>query len=146
MRRSPSTVLATALAGTALAVTAAACGGPANRSQSGETPPAVTSPGQGQAQSPAQRSGAAAVRQITIRVSGGRVEPPPGRVDIRQGQQVRLTVTSDRADEIHVHLYDLKRDVPAGGTATLQFTADVAGLAEVELEKAQKQLVQLVIT
>lgn len=143
MRRTPSTPLAAVLAVTALAVTAAACGGgQPSGSQSEGTPPAVTSPGQGPAQSP----GEAAVRQITIRVTGGRVEPPPGRVDVRQGQQVRLTVTSDRADEIHVHLYDLKREIPAGGTATLQFTADVAGLAEVELEKAQKQLVQLVIT
>ena len=127
----------------ALAVLATGCGGQLDRAK--ETPPPVYSPAPS-ATGPGPTSAAAAAKQITIRVRDGRIDPPPGRVDVHQGQRVRLTVTSDRADEVHVHLYDLKRAVPAGGTATIEFTATIAGLAEVELEQANKQLVQLVIS
>jgi hypothetical protein len=126
----------------AVGVTATGCGGQPNRSQTA-TPPAVSSPADSPT-GPGPVSGA--VKQISIRVSGGQIDPPPDRVDVRQGQRIRLTVTSDRADEVHVHLYDLLRPLPAGGTATIEFTATIAGLAEVELEQANKQLVQLVIT
>lgn len=47
---------------------------------------------------------------------------------------MRFSVTSDRADEIHVHGYDLKRDIPAGGTVRFDFPARIDGLFVVELE------------
>jgi hypothetical protein len=47
------------------------------------------------------------------------------------------------ADEIHVHGYDLKGQVPAGGVGTVQFVADQSGVFEVELESRGAQLAQL---
>ena len=45
------------------------------------------------------------------------------RQTVNKGDRVVLVVKSDVADEIHLHGYDLSRDVTAGGTARLPFTA-----------------------
>ena len=65
------------------------------------------------------------------------------RVPIRLGSSVALVVGSDVGDEVHLHGYDRKVDVPAGGTATLEFVADQAGVFEAELQSRGIQLVQL---
>jgi hypothetical protein len=56
---------------------------------------------------------------------------------------VRFTVSSDVADEIHVHGYDLKRDVPAGGSVTFKFPARIDGVFEIELEGRKQQIAEL---
>ena len=56
------------------------------------------------------------------------------RASVDQGDRVRLVVTSDVADEIHLHGYDISRAVEAGGTVTLAFRATIPGRFEVELE------------
>ena len=63
--------------------------------------------------------------------------------DVPLGSDVTLNVTSDVADEVHVHVYDNKAEVAAGGTATMTFTADIPGQFEVELEGAHLKLVEL---
>jgi heme/copper-type cytochrome/quinol oxidase subunit 2 len=65
------------------------------------------------------------------------------RVPVHLGSSVALVVSSDVADEVHLHGYNRKVDVPAGGTATLEFVADQAGVFEAELESRGTQLVQL---
>ena len=47
------------------------------------------------------------------------------------------------ADEIHVHGYDLKKDVTAGGSVEFDFTATIEGRFEVELENAGTQIAML---
>ncbi len=83
-----------------------------------------------------------AVERIEVTVSDGEVDGP-GTVSLEVGTPVELVVTSDVADEIHVHGYDLHQDVGAGETATVTFTADIPGVFEVELEENQVQLVEL---
>jgi|tagenome__1003787_1003787.scaffolds.fasta_scaffold20810164_2 FtsP/CotA-like multicopper oxidase with cupredoxin domain len=80
---------------------------------------------------------------IEVKVADGTVTPPTHRVDVEQGQRVRLTVTSDVADEIHVHGYDKSKDLEPGVPGTLTFRADQSGIFEVELEERALQLVQL---
>lgn len=90
-------------------------------------------------------SGTAQAVEIGVEVAEGRVAGP-GRVTVPQGSPVRLEVTSDVADEVHVHGYDLKADVAPGSPAVITFTADLAGIFEVELEDAGKLLLQLEVT
>jgi hypothetical protein len=52
-------------------------------------------------------------------------------------------VRSSVADEVHVHGYDLMKDVEPGKTVTFSFPADITGIFEVELEGAGKQIAQL---
>jgi ABC-type glycerol-3-phosphate transport system substrate-binding protein len=67
------------------------------------------------------------------------------RKTVDQGDRVVLVVKSDVADEIHLHGYDLSRDVAAGGTARLPFTAKLPGRFEVELEQRGVQLADLTV-
>lgn len=85
----------------------------------------------------------AAGRVITVVVSGGRVEGGFSREKVKLGEAVVLRVTSDTADEVHVHGYDKKADVAAGGTTEISFTADIPGVFEVELEERKLKLLEL---
>jgi FtsP/CotA-like multicopper oxidase with cupredoxin domain len=80
---------------------------------------------------------------VEITVAKGKVTGPKGRVKVKKGSTVTLRVTSDVADEIHLHGYDKHADVEKGGTADLTFKATLAGVFEVELEEKALQLVQL---
>ena len=81
--------------------------------------------------------------EVPLEVREGRVSPPTHRVKIMAGQTVRLLVTSDTADEVHVHGYNQKVEVQPGIQAVVEFVADQSGVFEVELEEASLQLVQL---
>jgi hypothetical protein len=50
---------------------------------------------------------------------------------------------SDTADEIHVHGYDLMKDVTKGGTIAFSFKGKIDGVFEVELEKRGQQIAEL---
>jgi heme/copper-type cytochrome/quinol oxidase subunit 2 len=64
-------------------------------------------------------------------------------LEFKEGDTVRFRVTSDVADEVHVHGYDLMKDVEPGQTVTFSFPASITGIFEVELEDAGKQIAQL---
>lgn len=59
------------------------------------------------------------------------------------GEKVRLRVTSDVAEEVHVHTYDVMADVAPGATVELELTATIPGRHEVEMEKKGKQVMVL---
>lgn len=71
---------------------------------------------------------------VRIRVVNGAPQGGIVRETVDQGDRVVLVVTSDVADHIHLHGYDVIRDVAAGGTARLRFRATAPGRFEVELE------------
>jgi hypothetical protein len=64
---------------------------------------------------------------------------------VKRGDQVVLVVSSDTADEVHLHGYDLSVDVPAGGTVRLPFTATDPGRFEVELEHTGVQIAEITV-
>jgi hypothetical protein len=118
----------TQAATTRAATTEAATTAPATT----EAPPATTAP--------------AAPTTIAIVVGAGQPTGGIQRVTLSKGEKVALVVTSDVADEIHLHGYDLSADVAAGGSATIRFTADTVGRFEVELEERGVQLAELQVT
>jgi hypothetical protein len=83
--------------------------------------------------------------EVAITVTEGRAEPQPGRVDARKGQSVRITVTSDVPDRVHVHGYDVGAELPAGQPATVEFVADRDGMFEVETHETGLLLFQLLV-
>ncbi|MEU6659200.1 hypothetical protein [Streptomyces sp. NPDC046821] len=89
--------------------------------------------------------GGAVDRTVTITVHGNKVQPPPGRVELKKGQRIRLSVTSDRADTLHLHGYDKEVPLPAGRAGTLTLTLDRTGLFEVETHESGLVLTQLVV-
>jgi hypothetical protein len=61
------------------------------------------------------------------------------------GNTVRITVTSDEHDELHVHGYDLEAELMPGEPGTIEFVANQTGLFEVEGHHSGLQLFQLVV-
>jgi heme/copper-type cytochrome/quinol oxidase subunit 2 len=86
---------------------------------------------------------ASTVRTVQIRVTGDQVETAERRVKVPLGSEVRLEVTADRADEVHLHGYDRKVDTEPGTPVVLEFQADTPGVFELELEEAALKLVEL---
>jgi cytoskeletal protein RodZ len=82
----------------------------------------------------------------TIRVVNGQPQGGVKTVSFKKGDQVRLKVQSDVADEIHVHGYDLMKDVEAGGSVQFSFKATIEGRFEIELENAGTQIANLEVT
>lgn len=82
-----------------------------------EGPPAPTEP---------------AVELIEFEITDGRAEPPLQRITVEQGATVRIVVTGDAPDEIHLHGYDLEAELVPGDPAVIEFVADRDGQFELE--------------
>ncbi|HET9508962.1 MAG TPA: hypothetical protein VFO81_13530 [Gaiellaceae bacterium] len=95
---------------------------------SAEPPPATTE------EPPATTTAAAGPAVVRIAVVGGQPEGGIRRASVRRGREVIVRVSSDVADHIHLHGYDLIADVAPGAPAELTFVADVPGRFELELE------------
>jgi hypothetical protein len=80
---------------------------------------------------------------IEAKVTGDKVDTASRRVRVSRGDKVRIRVEADRAEEVHVHGYDLKQPVAPGKPAVIEFTADAPGVFEVELEEAALKLFEL---
>jgi hypothetical protein len=132
-----STRTISALIAAAMAAGFAACGGDEETTTQGTTTTTAKT---------APESGATA-RQgpepTTIVVRNGKPVGGPRELEYDAGERVYLTVRSDVADEVHVHGYDLSKEVPAGGSVTLSFTADIEGIFEIELEERGEQIAEL---
>jgi hypothetical protein len=95
---------------------------------------------------PAQKPAKPAPPPVTqITVEGGKPAGGIETIEVNKGDQIRFAVTSDVADEIHVHGYDLMKDVEAGGKVSFSFPAKIDGEFEVELENRAEQIANLVV-
>jgi hypothetical protein len=63
------------------------------------------------------------------------------RVD--KGETVRFRVRAPSDEEVHVHGYDISRDVEAGKTEKISFKATIDGIFEIEFEHAGTQIASL---
>ena len=142
------------LAASALAL--AGCGG-SSKSSSDTTSPATTTESATTTTAPATTTTAAATTTtgtttaanapVTIRVvvKGGKPVGGIQRATVKKGQKIAIVVHSDVADEVHVHGYDLKKDVAAGGTVRIVFPATIVGEFEAELESRGLQIVDFTV-
>jgi hypothetical protein len=121
------------------AVGLAACG--SSSDESSETSAAADSTATRPGDGPESASMGGKVPTIVIRNG----EPVGGieELEYNAGDEIRFEVRSDVADEVHVHGYDLMEDVPAGGTVSFDFPAEIEGIFEVELEGRREQIAEL---
>ena len=64
----------------------------------------------------------------------------PDEVEVGEGDRVRLRITTSGVPtEVHLHGYDLQRDVAPGGPAPLSFDADLTGRFEIGDHEAGKR-------
>jgi hypothetical protein len=130
--------------GVAVLLLLAAC---ASGSDSARTAVSATttsgSPGAGIASG--EPNPAAPVVVVNVSVRDGKVTPKPHRVDVKLGANVRLQVTSDEDDVLHVHGYEVEEPLEAGHTTTVELTADQPGVFEVETHESELLLLQLAV-
>jgi hypothetical protein len=124
----------------ALALPLAGCAGePAGSASATSTSAAASSSGSATAS-------AAAEQRIEVTVADGKASGDTGRVQVAAGTPVTLVVTSDVADQVHVHGYDIEQELAPGEPATLQFDATITGVFEVELHEAGTVLLRLQVS
>ena len=144
-RRAPLVLLPLLLA----ALTACAGTSPtAAPAASSSTPaPASSSPAPGGTAAPKVPTSpvpaTAEVTRVTLEVADGEVTGDTPLAQLTLGRPVRLEVTSDVADELHVHGVDETVDLVPGETAALEFTPESPGRFEVELHDARRVLTRL---
>ena len=72
---------------------------------------------------------------VTIRVTvGANGVESVRRFSVRRGREVVLVVTSELADHVHLHGYDLMADVGPGTVGRIRFKSSITGRFEIELE------------
>ena len=76
---------------------------------------------------------AAQAKVITVRVVGGRPQGGIQRPTVDQGDKVVLVVRTDSGEAVHLHGYNIEKEVVPGKPVRLPFTANIAGRFEVEL-------------
>lgn len=81
------------------------------------------------------------VERITVR--GGQPVSGVKKISIRSGRTLRLNVTADAAEEVHIHGYDISGEVGPGRTAKFKFKADAEGVFEIELENSAVPIASL---
>jgi FtsP/CotA-like multicopper oxidase with cupredoxin domain len=65
------------------------------------------------------------------------------KIEVDKGDTVRFRARSPQDDEVHVHGYDLKKDLPANQTVSMSFKATIDGIFEIEFEEQGKQIASL---
>lgn len=111
------------------------------------TPPPVTetsaAPTPTETPTPTSTLPAGVDQVITVSVAGGKVTGPKGRVKVEKGSTVQIVITSDKADEGHLHGYDKEVPLEAGKPAQITFKATLAGIFDLELHKSETKLLSL---
>lgn len=67
-----------------------------------------------------------------IRIAGGSVQGGERKVTVSKGDVARIEVRSDAPDEIHLHGYDVTKNVAPGQPARFRIDADIEGNFELE--------------
>ena len=128
-------------------LTLAACGGddeaatPTTAETQTETAPPPPPPPQPPPPPPAP----AKPTTVRVVVRGGVPAGGVVRESTDKGDRVVVLVTSDVADHVHVHGYDLMRDVAPGAPARIAFPATIPGRFEIELEDRGVQIAELTV-
>ena len=104
------------------------------------------SPNGGNADSGGGEGGAAGQGEsgaVAIEVADGAPVGGVADIAVAQGDEVRLEVSADVEDTVHVHGYDQFAGVAPDDPAKLAFVADTEGIYEVELEGSHEQIAEL---
>ena len=137
-------------AGLALTLALSACGGEdaAAPGTSTSSSPASSSSSVSPSSSPSSSSSsspAAQGRGLNITITGKKVTPAPGTVDLAVGEKLTLVVTSDHDDQLHVHGFDVEEELRAGVPTTVTVTGKDPGVYEVETHEPALRLLKIAV-
>jgi hypothetical protein len=66
-------------------------------------------------------------------------------VDLGVGEELTLTVTSDHDDELHIHGFEVEKELVAGTPTTVTVTGDQPGVYEVETHHPELRLMKIAV-
>ncbi len=108
------------------------------------TPPSTTTSSTTSA--PPSDSATAGSVKLAVSVTGSSVTPAPSTVQLPVGQTLVLTVTSDHADEIHAHGFEVEKEVAAGASVTMVLTGKDPGVYEVEMHHPALTILKVAVS
>lgn len=79
----------------------------------------------------------------TIVVRNGKPVEGVAELSYEAGDDVLFKVRSDVSDELHLHGYDISKEVEAGGSVEFHFKAEIEGVFELELEQRAEPIAEL---
>ncbi len=78
-----------------------------------------------------------------IVIQGGQPVGGVLKIDSKEGDRIKFMVDSDVTEEIHVHGFDVSKEVEAGQTVTIAFDAEFTGIFEAELENSAVPIAEI---
>lgn len=79
----------------------------------------------------------------TITIKDGKPVGGEQEIEVDKGDTIRFKVKSDADHEIHMHGYDIAKDVEAGGTVSYNVPADIDGIFEIEIEDLKEPIAEV---
>jgi hypothetical protein len=68
------------------------------------------------------------------------------RLTYNKGERILFEVEAPFAEEVHLHGYDVMKEIPAGGgSVTYDLPASIEGVFEAELEDRKEQIVEMTV-
>ncbi|HWH96108.1 MAG TPA: hypothetical protein VNT03_19755 [Baekduia sp.] len=140
-------IVAAAAAALVVAFVIARGGSDADTSSDAASAPPATQQapagGTGTQATPAGATTPAAPAIPVVRVVDAKPQGGIKKLQFTKGDTIRFRVTSDTADEIHFHGYDVAKDVKAGGSVTFSVKGTIEGRFVVELEDHETQIAEV---
>jgi plastocyanin len=93
------------------------------------------------AQTTSEKPATPAVPTITIK--DGKPVGGVQEIEVDKGDTIQFKVKSDADHEIHMHGYDIAKEVAAGGQVSYDVPADIDGIFEIEIEDLGEQIAEL---
>jgi hypothetical protein len=89
----------------------------------------------------------ATVKPVTITVTAVNGRPVGGiqRPTVTKGQTVRIVVKTNIGTQVHLHGYNIEKNIKKGVPTVIQFVAKVQGRFALELHPMDAQLAQLTV-
>ncbi|HEY5179376.1 MAG TPA: cupredoxin domain-containing protein [Dermatophilaceae bacterium] len=69
---------------------------------------------------------------IDVTVANGKVSPSGAKYDVVKGSTVTINVSSDANETVHVHGYEIEKDVTPGQKLVITFVANMTGSFDIE--------------
>ena len=84
-------------------------------------------------------------RRIDVTVTGKQVKPQPATVDIAVGESLTIAITSDKANTLHGHGFEVTKDMLAGEQVSVTIKGARSGVFEFELHDPALRLFQVAV-